>query len=209
VTPTASPVYYQILSCVDSSVAYSIQYPSGTFNSGDRVITNTGVNAIVIGSTTTLPGGTLFTLTATGQTGCPTTTLTPTATPTTLTPTTTSTTTATPTETPTTTATPTTLTPTTTLTPADCSCYCYTYSTVPSDLSVRWRNCSNSTVTTELIQNLETLDNGDGTYTACICVDQASSYAIPVCVQGGIEVTCPDIWVPGGSCEFASICFLS
>lgn len=101
VTPTATPVYYQILSCADSSVAWSIQYPSGTYNSGDRVITNTFVTCIVIGSSTSNPGGTLYTLTSTGQTGCPTTTLTPTATPTTLTPTTTSTTTATPTVTPT------------------------------------------------------------------------------------------------------------
>jgi len=116
-TTTLTPVYYQILSCADSSTAYSIQYPAGTFNSGDRVITNTSVTAVIIGSTPTLPGGTLYTLTATGQTGCPATTLTPTATPTTLTPTTTSTTTATPTVTPT--DTPTTLVPTTTADPYD------------------------------------------------------------------------------------------
>jgi len=73
-TTTLAPVYYQILSCVDSSTAYSIQYPAGTYNSGDRVITNTSVTCVVIGSTTTLPGGTLYTLSSTGQFGCPTTT---------------------------------------------------------------------------------------------------------------------------------------
>jgi hypothetical protein len=122
------------------------------------------------------------------------------------TPTSTPTPTATSTPTPTPTSTP---TPTPTSTPLDCLCYCYTYSTVPGDLSVRWRNCSTGNLSTELIQNLETMDNGDGTFTACICVQQGSSYAIPVCVQGGIEVTCPDIWVSGSSCDgLVGPCFL-
>jgi hypothetical protein len=79
-TTTLAPVYYQILSCVDSSTAYSIQYSAGTYNSGDRVITNTSVTCVVIGSTTTLPGGTLYTLSSTGLTGCPATTTTSTTT---------------------------------------------------------------------------------------------------------------------------------
>ena len=114
--------------------------------------------------------------------------------------------TSTPTPTPTATATP---TPTPTETPLDCLCFCYTYTTVPSDLSVRWRDCSSGNVNIELIQNLEQMDNGDGTFTACICVRQGSSYATPVCVQGGIEVTCPDTWVSGSTCDgLAGPCFL-
>ena len=90
---------------------------AGTFNSGDRILGNDDLPYVVDGFQTNNPGGTLNSFYATGQTGCPTTTLTPTATPTTLVPTTTSTTTATPTATPTTitpTDTPTTLVPTTT-----------------------------------------------------------------------------------------------
>jgi len=114
--------------------------------------------------------------------------------------------TSTPTPTPTATPTP---TPTPTETPLDCLCYCYTYTTVPSDLSVRYRNCSTDTTVTTLINSLETMDNGDGTFTACICVKQGGAYAIPVCVQGGLEVTCPDTWVSGSTCDgLAGPCFL-
>jgi hypothetical protein len=130
----------------------------------------------------------------------PTATSTPTPTPTSTGPT------PTPTPTPTSTSTP---TPTPTETPLDCLCFCYTYTTVPSDLSVRWRDCSSGEVDIELIQNLEQMDNGDGTFTACLCVRQGSSYATPVCVQGGIEVTCPDTWVSGSTCDgLVGPCFI-
>ena len=154
-----------------------------------------------------------------GPTATPSPTGTPTPTPTlsaTSTPSPTATNVITPTPTGTSTPTPTitgTLTPTPTPSPTqtslDCLCYCYTYTTVPGDLSVRWRNCTTGNVDTQLINTLETMDNGDGTFTACICVQQGSSYAIPVCVQGGIEVTCPDIWVSGSSCDgLVGPCFL-
>ena len=96
-----------------------------------------------------------------------------------------------------------------TVEPESCLCYCYTYTTVPNDLYVRYAVCGTASTETELINNLETMDNGDGTFTACICVRQGGAYQIPVCVQGGIEVTCPDTWVSGGSCTIAGTCFIS
>ena len=100
--------------------------------------------------------------------------------------------------------------PTPTATEIPCLCYCYTFTTVPGDLSARWRNCTTGNVDTELINNLEIMDNGNGTYTACLCVRQGSSYSTPVCVQGGIEVTCPDTWVSGASCDgTAGVCFIN
>lgn len=100
-------------------------------------------------------------------------------------------------------------TPTPTSATSACSCYCLTYTTVPNDLYVRYALCGTASVETELIQSLPFLDNGDGTYTACICVKQGGAYQIPVCVQGGIEVTCdPYIWVQGSSCTTYSTCFL-
>jgi hypothetical protein len=156
---------------------------------------------------------------------CPTTTvipLTPTPTQTqTQTATPSSTLGSTPTNTPSQTATPTQTgtpqstpgsTPTQTPSPSgesSCLCYCLTYTTVPNDLYVRYALCGTASVETELIQSLEFLDNGNGTYTACICVRQGGAYQIPVCVQGGIEVTCdPYIWVQGSSCSTSSTCFL-
>jgi len=129
-TPTKPPVWYQILDCNDSSVGYSIAYTAGVFSNNERCLAvNVSTRTvIVIGSTTTLPGGILYTLTSLGATGCPVTptpTQTPTGTPTqTPTQTPTGTPTQTPTNTPTTTttltATPTqtaTQTPTQTKTP--------------------------------------------------------------------------------------------
>lgn len=149
----------------------------------------------------------------------PTPSVTPSITPT-ITPSVTQTITATPTTTQTNTATPTsTATPTTTqtntpsITPSqsgNCICYCVTYDpdTLPNDLYVRYSFCGTSSVETELINNLPAVDNLDGTFTACICVQQGGSYAIPVCVQGGVEVTCdPYIWVSGGSCSNGMDCF--
>ena len=41
----------------------------------------------------------------------------------------------------------------------------------------------------------------DGTYTSFICVQQGLSYATPVCVLDGLEVTCdPLTWVENGPC---------
>ncbi len=111
----------------------------------------------------------------------------------------------TPTTTPSNTQTPS-MTATPTITPSqsgECSCYCVTYDPdeLPNDLYVRYALCGTASVETELINTLAAVDNLDGTYTACICVKQGGAYAIPVCVQGDIEVTCdPYIWVLGGSC---------
>lgn len=89
------------------------------------------------------------------------------------------------------------------------NCYTFLYSSVPSDLYVRYRRYSDDIVVTELIQNLETLDNGNGTYTAAICVSPIGGYNVPVCVQNSVEVTCPSPWVLGGECTTAGVCFLN
>jgi hypothetical protein len=125
--------------------------------------------------------------------------------------TTTSTTTAAPTTTTTTAATTTTTTAaTTTTTTAAPTCLCYTYTddplNVPETLNVRYRSCSTGDITTTPIDQLETVDNNDGTNTWYICVEQGSSYASPVCVVGGIEQTCPQAWIEGGSCTFNGDC---
>jgi len=87
-TPTSQPVWYQILDCNDSSVGYSIAYTSGAFSVNEKCTAQnvTTRTVIVIGSTTTLPGGPLYTLTSLGVSGCnstplPTRTPTPTPTP--------------------------------------------------------------------------------------------------------------------------------
>jgi len=86
-------------------------------------------------------------------------------------------------------------TPTPTVTPSAYGyCYSLTYSTIPNDLYVRYRDME-GVVTTTLIQNLQSMDNGNGTYTAYICVMQGGSYQSPVCVQYSMEVTCdPYLW---------------
>lgn len=140
--------------------------------------------------------------------------LTPTSTPTptttiTETPTVTDDPEITPTETPTTTPTTTiTETPTETPTAASGRCYTYTYETLESDLYVRYRTTFDDTITTILINSLIQMDNGDGTYTSAICVSQTGSYNIPVCVQGGVEVSCPINWQQGGTCENDSECLV-
>ena len=86
------------------------------------------------------------------------------------------------------------------------NCYTFTYSSIPSGLEVRYRRYLDDIVTTEPISTLLSTDNGNGTYTAAICVStidvgQPSSYDVPVCVQGGLEVVCPSsTWVLEGSC---------
>ncbi len=102
------------------------------------------------------------------------------------------------------TTTTTTAATTTTTTAAPSNCITYTYTdypiNIPNDLEVRYRSCASGNIVTEAMNTLLSIDNNDGTYTYTICVDQSSSYSTPVCVQGGIEVTCPGSWVMGGSC---------
>jgi hypothetical protein len=112
-------------------------------------------------------------------------------------------TTTTTTSTTTTTEAPTTTTTTTTTTAAsNCILYSYTDNpaNIPFDLEVRYRTCTPGDVVTTPMNTLLSIDNGDGTNTYFVCVLQGSSYASPVCVQGGIEVFCPVSWVMGGSC---------
>ncbi len=114
-----------------------------------------------------------------------------------------------PTPTPTSTPTP---TPTPTETSDSCLCYCVTYDVndLPNDLYVRYSVCGTASVETELISAIESMDNGDGTATACICVKQGGAYSTPVCVQGGIEIVCPVgiSWSMGSSCTSAPTCFI-
>jgi hypothetical protein len=89
-------------------------------------------------------------------------------------------------------------------------CYTLTYSTVPNDLYVRYRSKIDDIVKTELITSLESMDNGDNTYTAAICVSQITPYNVPVFVQNGIEISGGNyIWESGGSCTTNGTCFLN
>jgi hypothetical protein len=94
------------------------------------------------------------------------------------------------------------MTPTPSATPScDCLCFTTTYETIPEDLQVRWRDCETGTVTTQDISTLLQRDNNDGTFTSFICVEQGLSYATPVCVLDGLEVTCdPLTWIENGPC---------
>jgi hypothetical protein len=68
-------------------------------------------------------------------------------------------------------------------------CWSLLYSTSnppPSDLYVRYRDYNDSVQTT-LISSLISMDNGDGTITAGLCVLTVGTYNVPVFVQGGIE----------------------
>jgi hypothetical protein len=165
---------------------------------------------IVSGTGTVTPVGNCKTQTCPPPTTTTTTeaTTTTTAAPTTTTtaaPTTTTTTTEATTTT--TTAEPTTTTTTTTEAP-NCLCYSYTDNpaNVPANLNVRYRACSTNEITTTPIDQLEARDNGDGTNTWFVCVLQGSSYASPTCVVSGIEQTCPQAWIEGGSCLFNGDC---
>jgi hypothetical protein len=103
-------------------------------------------------------------------------------------------------------------TPTPTPTPfPQGKCYSITYSTIPNDLAVRWRDFEDGVVMTQLINTLETMDNGNGTYTAYLCVKQGESNAVPVCVSpgiGGVEVSCdPYVWSTDDcTCTQAATC---
>jgi len=131
-TPTFTPtmVWYQIFDCNDSSVGYSISYPLGSFSVNERcsAVNVTTRTVIIIGSTSTLPGGPLYTLTSLGTTGC----ITPTPEPTpgsTPSETPSSTPNVTPTQTPSKTPTQ---TPTNTITPTQTPSYTPTQTTTPS-----------------------------------------------------------------------------
>jgi hypothetical protein len=75
-------------------------------------------------------------------------------------------------------------------------------------LYVRYRDV-NETLVTVTINSLESIENGNGTYTAGICVSQNDSYSSPVCVQGGIEIFCPDPWIPGDACTTNGQCLFT
>lgn len=80
-TTTQALAYYRLYDCVaGTSTTWSIGYAQGTYNSGDRVITSDSRTCVVDDIQLSNPGGTLYTLTATGLFGCPTTTTTSTTT---------------------------------------------------------------------------------------------------------------------------------
>jgi hypothetical protein len=89
-------------------------------------------------------------------------------------------------------------------------CWTVTYSSVPNDLYLRWRRSIDDTVVTELITNIETMDNGNGTYTVGVCAAISGAYSTPVFVQGGIEISGGAyILEAGGSCTGNSGCLVS
>jgi len=176
---------------------------AGTYHICAAVIGGLLQAEIVSGTGTLSPVGNCKTQTCPPPTTTTTTTEAPTTTTTSTAPTTTTTTT----EATTTTSTA----PTTTTTTTEAlSCVCYSYTdnpaNVPTNLEVRYRSCSTNTVTTTPIYLLEARDNLDGTYTWYICVKQGASYASPVCVVSGIEQTCPQAWIEGGTCVFDGDC---
>ena len=66
-----SPYYYTLVPCDDGDNSYSIGYPPGTFSSGDIVEGATETYYVIGGSTTTDPGGTKITVTASILEECP------------------------------------------------------------------------------------------------------------------------------------------
>lgn len=81
------------------------------------------------------------------------------------------------------------------------NCYTMIYTTlIPGDLYVRYRSVTDDIVTDTLINSLPSISLGGGSYQTAVCLSTIVPYNVPVCVQGGVEVTCdPFIWVPGGS----------
>jgi hypothetical protein len=80
-TTTQALAYYRLFDCAaGTSTTWSIGYAQGTYNSGDMVITSDSRTCVVDDIQLSNPGGTLYTLTATGLFGCPTTTTTSTTT---------------------------------------------------------------------------------------------------------------------------------
>jgi hypothetical protein len=90
-------------------------------------------------------------------------------------------------------------------------CWTVTYSagSIPNDLYLRWRRSIDDTVVTELITNIETMDNGNGTYTVGVCAAISGAYSTPVFVQGGVEVSGGAyILEAGGSCTSNGGCLV-
>jgi hypothetical protein len=206
------PFYYSALDCATSAITYTFVSTNADLLTGTTSykIYNTGTTQTVCVFN---PQPTFVQLTPwrylSAYTDCaectfvpptPTPTTTPTNTPT---PSITPTISVTPSQTGTVPVTPTnTPTPTSTPEVGDCKCFSATYDTLPFGLQVRYRDCVGDFVVTNDISMLLQRDNGDGTYTVFICVKQGSSYATPVCVFGGYEVTCdPIVWVEGGVCS--------
>jgi hypothetical protein len=69
-TTTLQTVWYQLARCSDGGIVYSIGYTIGSFSIGNRV-TISGITYVIIDFFTNNPGGTQYTLTSTGLTGCP------------------------------------------------------------------------------------------------------------------------------------------
>ena len=67
--PTPAALWYQLFNCFDSSTANSISYAPGVFNVDDRV-TSGGNTYVITGEIEYNPGGTLLSITPTGETGC-------------------------------------------------------------------------------------------------------------------------------------------
>jgi hypothetical protein len=80
---------------------------------------------------------------------------------------------------------------------------------LPNDLYVRYRDNLSDTTITELINGLQALDNGNGTYTAGICVKSAGAYSTPVFVYGGSETSGGSyMWSMGSECTTAPVCLI-
>ena len=91
----------------------------------------------------------------------------------------------------------------------NCYTVTYAYSSLPNDLYARYRRVSDDIVVDELISSLESTDNGDGTFTAAICLSTISPYNVPAFVQGGLEVSGGSyIWELGGSCTTNGECLI-
>jgi hypothetical protein len=199
---TVNDLYITITPCGGSPISQLV--PNVNLTNGINVVTECVVTGSVEGP---VPGITVVYCSdiscddegdcgTCGSTSTPIPTETPTPTPTpTSTPAATVMETSTPTPTP---------TPTETITQTDCLQYCMTFDSnnLPNDLYVRYKKCGTASVETELVQGLPSILNEDGTLTACICVKQGEEYAIPVCVQGGLEIVCPTgfTWEMGGYC---------
>jgi hypothetical protein len=92
-------------------------------------------------------------------------------------------------------------------------CYSLTYDTLsntpPASLNVRYRNMSDNLITSQ-INTMQGMDNGDGTVTIYICVNQSGSYSEPICVEFGIEGVCTGYsWIQGSACQSESDCLLN
>jgi hypothetical protein len=69
-TPAATPVWYQITNCADSTTGHTQEYVEGQFVINERV-TSPGKVWVITGWLYTEPAGTLYAITSTGLTDCP------------------------------------------------------------------------------------------------------------------------------------------